>query len=238
MKLKMLAVILFWSIAWFSHAGNLSVSVADKGLRTSGTVMRDQPMVTTSFFTPIGSEGYYFGAYWFSGLDDDFDRDALDETGLFVGKVGTKENWRYDFGLSYFNLVSMKRLWDIGDEVRLHGDLSYQVYKNETFELSPFARLEYKVVSELPNGTYTHLGTRFNWRISSRTKLKGETALLHNSGVYGSERGWGAYMDASLQWPLSNNLTLELPKVRVTTPITVEDKTSQYSIGLGINWRF
>lgn len=235
---KLFALMVLVLCAHFSHAADLSVSLNSMNLRQSGTVAHDKPTVLTSVVDSIGTKGLYAGSFWSTGLDTNFNQDGGDEMGVFFGLMHQFGKFRTDVGVTYFNLAPVNKFWSIGDEIRMHGDIQYAVHKDPKVSISPFVRLEYKNVSGLPNGFFTHVGIRSQLHVSPILTIHGEGALLHNAGVYGSDRGLSAYGDIDWRWKIDNLITLSIPTVRVTSPITVNDKEPHWTIGVGLHVRF
>lgn len=207
----------------------------------SGVEFHDEPVVQTDAFLQL-RHGFYLDLWWSAGLDDTYLSsnfgDEVDYTVGWSDDVGKK--LILDVGVSYFDIINLFDSGETSDVIKSYAKLSRTFPVGRIHELTPLFAIEWhKPLKGNFDGVYTWTGLRYRWQVSDLFSLNSEAGLLYDSGAYGFESAIVWYANAELSWQLNETISLQLPSVRLTTPLGHKpDRETQLVFGAGMSFNF
>lgn len=204
--------------------------VWSKYLGGNGGVFHDKPVHQTA--TVVCYRGFC-GEIWGS-----YSIDGRNGFGKEVDFTAWYGNQYVEVGVGYF------ALWPKGlaDVVQPFAKLKY-TFPVGAHELTPYGKLElyWPASGSIPqHGAIFAAGVSHSWRHSSFLNFNQEPALKFDNGAFGNDPGVIGQYKADLSWNLGKGLTVQLPMMKATTPITrVRDgRKTAVVVGAGITYNF
>jgi hypothetical protein len=205
----------------------------------SGSVLFDKPAVQTNLF--VGFENGWSVDLWNSKSFTKWNKDFGSEVDYGIawdGKIG--DQLTANVGVIYFDEPKVFTL-GAGDIVYSHASLTrvYGERKNEIRVTLGFENYVTMPHSGFQGGNLYSLGASRTYSLGEKVSLTNSLTSVYDDGGFGFDSGWLLRGILSLDWKISERMTLALPQVSYYIPLTVHDsrKTDAVFSG-GLAYRF
>ena len=217
-----------------ARAEGLSITaysqVWGKYLGGNGGIFYDKPVHQSR--TTVCYRGFcgdIWGSYSLDG------RNGFGKEVDFTGWYGN--DWA-EIGVAYF------ALWPKGfsDVVQPFLKLKHQFTVGK-HEFIPYGKLElyWPVSGSIPqHGAIFAAGLAHTWHLMAVLDFNHEPTLKYDNGAFGNNSAVIGQYKADLSWKLNKNLTVQLPMLKASTPLTkVRDgRKTEYVVGVGAVFAF
>lgn len=171
----------------------------------------------------------------------DFNENFGTELDLTLGWIDKAGDYTISAGAAYYDLYRVGSI-EGGDILCAYGEISRDFQPLQNLTLSPFARIE---VNFTPNGdcgsdALPRIGSRYALKLSDVFTVSGKAMVVYDPGILGLDTALIGNVEASLLWKLGKHTVLELPYLKMVSPLTdVEDvRKTRYVYGASINFLF
>lgn len=170
-----------------------------------------------------------------------FSSDLADEIDYTLG-------WGKDFGifsfntaLSYFDIIE---LFDgpKEDRMKFKAEAGKSFALGRSHSLTPFLRTESvfsaNIGAHQSGGTMATIGVQHNATLAPFLQASQSLGFGYDFGIFGLEEGMLWKYSAGLSWRLSKQVSLEVPMLKASGPVTVSDRDNLVVVGGGVTLRF
>lgn len=230
--LVVLTICLLFAGAAYAEGPSITVysQAWGKYLGGNGGIFYDKPVHQTG--TTVCYRGFcgdIWGSYSLDG------RDGFGKEVDFTAWYGN--DWA-EIGVGYF------ALWPKGfsDVIQPFVKLKRQFTAGK-HELTPYGKLElyWPASGSVPqNGAIFAAGLAHTWHLLPFLDFNNEPALKYDNGAFGNDSAVIGQYKADLSWKLNKNLTVQLPMLKASTPLTkVHDgRKTEFVVGAGAVFTF
>ncbi len=228
----------------------LSVSAKDKSLSAKGIVAYGGPVVQTDLSFNLSSilsalpKCLSGDVRWSKSADsrnfsDGFGNE-IDLTADCAGKMG---DFDADAGLAIFHLAPLfDKKEKVGDILQPFLNISRDFHLLEHHTIAPYVRAEVVLTvgwSHAKSGALLYAGISHQWDLHERITLNHRAAFVYDTGaLVNFDYGLMVRYDASIGWNITRAIRLDLPVIRLMSPITIHDRRqTEYTIGAGVTLR-
>ncbi len=240
----LMLLLAFWSQpASADVSATLTSKVLSRYVLVNGADVYRKPVVQSELLLLL-PKGFYADLFWSTGMNTQFSHDLDDEVDWTVGWSGNVgKGVVLDFGVTYFDLRS---LWStkgpVGDFIQPFAQAEKTFSLSESQSLTPYLRLEvlFPTHADIRTGSYVHLGVRHVWTVSDVLALNQKLFLVGDSGAAGFDAVVIGHYQAGLDWRMAKKLTLTLPTLKFSSPLShVSDgRQGEFVYGLGMSLAF
>lgn len=224
--------LLFASVQAYAEDPSITAypQVWGKYLGGNGGIFHDKPVHQTG--TTVCYRGFC-GDIWGS-----YSLDGRNGFGKEVDFTGWYGNDWMEVGVGYF------ALWPKGfsDVVQPFLKLKRQFTVGK-HELMPYGKLElyWPASGNIPqSGAIFAAGLLHTWHLLQFLDFNHEPALKFDNGAFGNDSAVIGQYKADLSWKLDKNLTVQLPMLKASTPLTMvrDGRKTEFVVGTGAVFSF
>ncbi len=239
------------SAANAANAGDYSLTFSTRVLSryvssSSGAVFSDRPVSQSEMFVTMPNKGLWFHVWLSKGLGDtDFNYNYSNEVDYGVGWTGKLKEAKVTIGIYYYDMIKTFQMpsGDIYSPfLEISKDFSLASGKH-TF--APYGRFEYflPVDRDKWSGTrtFSHVGLRHIWKISSKWGVSQQARGIYDSGgLGGAEHTILGMYSLAVNWCVAESLTVNPLAYTFSTPLSAvsDGRAPQNIIGMGISYVF
>lgn len=208
-----------------------------------GHVAHDQPVVQTDLTVTAKSQ-LYASVFHSAGLNDaDLSGDGGDEVDWTVGWNDhlLPANAHANLSLSYYDLTEVFQF--PGDDLLVPQTEVWYEFPLAEHTVSPLIRgWAFMPVSGVEYSTWlVGSGVRHRWPIAERLAMEHAAVVAYEAGrLPDTDAGWLLDYSGSLGWEWSERVTLFIPGVRITDPLTRVRDGREFELvvwaGLSFTW--
>jgi len=209
------------------------------GSKFHGRVVQSELLLETP-------SGFYFGIWNSVGLNDsDWSGDYGDEMDYTIGWSGPVfDDFNLDVGITYWDCLDVGRMFDKSGEDVLYPyiELSKEIYNKNNHTFTPYIKVAvpYPAKTTAPErGVYIFSGLRHGWQINDKLSFSQDIGLVHDDGAFGMDSGFEGAYKLSLDYSLTESVTINCLTFQAYTPLTIHDeRVTETAIGCGISITF
>lgn len=204
---------------------------------SNGGVFHDKPVLQTNL-TAAHKSGFYFDIWTSVGLESARLNDNFgEEVDLTAGWAGTKFGLQWDIGAAYIFAYDLGQTDD--DILWSYAEVKKELSLSDNHTISPFLHLDYyagtkfQFVKPWIEGGLYHI-----WKLNETVSFDSRFGLLYDTAIFGFDSGFVGKYKGSLNWKLSERVTLELPTIKFSHPFMDDQRENEIVAGAGLQIKF
>ncbi len=229
----------FYTTIWSSYDGSLAAARFHKGtVQQTGVTVKLPSGLWFDVWNsnPLGRQTPQTLNY---GYELDY---TLGYAGVFKPRQVRWLKLQYNFSGAYLDVDHLFKM-PRGDVLNFGAFVGRQLAVSECQSVTPYIWIQHSMPAKGKdpiNGTFTLLGLRQTRILAKRLSVSTDIYANHDSGAFGFKSAWLAVFSGNFNWQASKHLTITLPKIQTSKPITSPDDGRKFlfriGVGLGYAW--